>query len=583
MNCDLVTQLNHLKRSSIDSVDNANFRKNNDAYFHVRRPIEDELRELLREVNSSDKKRLVLLCGSAGDGKSHLLSYLWHSDADNENLLADFDNIYNDASTSKKPELTAIETLAEELKEFDDEHYGDGDGYKMILAINLGTLSNFIESAFASNYQQLKKYVEDQGIIAEYTSENRFDPESVFQYISFSDYHIFALTKDGATYHYLDQLIDKIVSSDGENPFEKAYLKCESCPHKQCCPIKDNFSFLRDENCKRTIEYCLLEVEFKDKYILSTRDILDFINRVIVPPDYQQVLDGMVSTDVNVQFASYVNSTLPSLLFEGDDSSTIFAALIKNDPLKDRDISIDREAIRIHSILDIKKEYLKITEGTPYTDLEKLDHWDVIGEKDPLKQMVFNFMVRLHAIKGDQIRNNEKDSFKEYLKCIYYQNTHQDSELAQLYNITSKAVMLWNGKFKENFLCIQNDDSPYWLLEHLKLKPVINISIAGAPQAETVRYSPVLKIALKEKNASDSDAVELNMDYSLFLLVIKMGTGYYPTAHDRNLHADFDNFIKKLSESGDMGSIINIQDKDSDTNYIFEYDAFGKYTFKVDQ
>ncbi len=120
-------------------------------------------------------------------------------------------------------------------------------------------------------------------------------------------------------------------------------------------------------------------------------------------------------------------------------------------------------------------------------------------------------------------------------------------------------------------------------MEHLKLKPVINISIAGAPQAETVRYSPVLKIALKEKNASDSDAVELNMDYSLFLLVIKMGTGYYPTAHDRNLHADFDNFIKKLSESGDMGSIINIQDKDSDTNYIFEYDAFGKYTFKVDQ
>ena len=410
MNCDLVTQLNHLKRSSIDSVDNANFRKNNDAYFHVRRPIEDELRELLREVNSSDKKRLVLLCGSAGDGKSHLLSYLWHSDADNENLLADFDNIYNDASTSKKPELTAIETLAEELKEFDDEHYGDGDGYKMILAINLGTLSNFIESAFASNYQQLKKYVEDQGIIAEYTSENRFDPESVFQYISFSDYHIFALTKDGATYHYLDQLIDKIVSSDGENPFEKAYLKCESCPHKQCCPIKDNFSFLRDENCKRTIEYCLLEVEFKDKYILSTRDILDFINRVIVPPDYQQVLDGMVSTDVNVQFASYVNSTLPSLLFEGDDSSTIFAALIKNDPLKDRDISIDREAIRIHSILDIKKEYLKITEGTPYTDLEKLDHWDVIGEKDPLKQMVFNFMVRLHAIKGDQIRIDKESS-----------------------------------------------------------------------------------------------------------------------------------------------------------------------------
>ena len=163
--CGLEKALSRLKRSSLESVDNADIAERDSAYFHVKRPIEEELRILLRKVNHENTKSLVMLCGSAGDGKSHLLSYLRHSDQDNENLLNESWYVYNDATESSAPELTSIQTLAEELIEFDDDHFQNNNPVKMILAINLGTLNNFIESAEGKKYSALKAYVIENGII----------------------------------------------------------------------------------------------------------------------------------------------------------------------------------------------------------------------------------------------------------------------------------------------------------------------------------------------------------------------------------------------------------------------------------
>ena len=58
------------------------------------------LSNALRKVNASGKKTLVLLCGSAGDGKSHLLSYL--KNLDEEHLIDDY-FVFNDATESSPP------------------------------------------------------------------------------------------------------------------------------------------------------------------------------------------------------------------------------------------------------------------------------------------------------------------------------------------------------------------------------------------------------------------------------------------------------------------------------------------------
>ena len=45
-------------------------------YMHVERTIQLELEKLLIDVKKDGKPSLILLCGSVGDGKSHLLAFM---------------------------------------------------------------------------------------------------------------------------------------------------------------------------------------------------------------------------------------------------------------------------------------------------------------------------------------------------------------------------------------------------------------------------------------------------------------------------------------------------------------------------
>ena len=124
MACAFIAELSKLRKKSIESVGNVTSFDEFKKYLHVLRPIETELRNLLKKITESNQKTLVLLCGSAGDGKSHLMSYLRH--ADSEHLLDSFE-LYNDATESSAPELTFDETLAERLAPFNDENYQIND------------------------------------------------------------------------------------------------------------------------------------------------------------------------------------------------------------------------------------------------------------------------------------------------------------------------------------------------------------------------------------------------------------------------------------------------------------------------
>ena len=66
--CKLTKELNRLRKSSSDSIDNVESFTQFKKYMHVIRKAEEDLRQILHSVNASGKKTLVLLCGSAGDG-----------------------------------------------------------------------------------------------------------------------------------------------------------------------------------------------------------------------------------------------------------------------------------------------------------------------------------------------------------------------------------------------------------------------------------------------------------------------------------------------------------------------------------
>ena len=129
MSCEFITQLKKLRKSAPESVDDANSLDPFKAYLHVENEVECNLRMLLRLVNGDLAKCLILVCGSAGDGKSHLVAYLKFTDP--ENLLEGY-SLYNDATESDAPTQAAFERMAKKLEPFDDVHYDNPDGTKMI-------------------------------------------------------------------------------------------------------------------------------------------------------------------------------------------------------------------------------------------------------------------------------------------------------------------------------------------------------------------------------------------------------------------------------------------------------------------
>jgi len=579
MACSFVSVLSKLRKLSMESVENTTSFDDFKKYLHVLRPVEEELRALLIRVNASKRKCLILLCGSAGDGKSHLLSYLRNADANH--LLDDFE-VYNDATESSAPLLTSIDTLAEKLVSFNDENCHIDDGFKMILAINLGTLNNFIESEKSSAFSELKKYVEANEIFSTYGCPNGYQESSVFQHVSFSDYQVFTLKEDGVGTEYLEELFSKVFYPDNANPFYKAYIGSTGCTLCQKCPVRHNFEFLSSLDHQKSIIKKIIEVVIKDKAIVSTREILNFIYDILVHPKFDTNLMCKAATSETKYLTNYIQYTTPMLMYELDDVSPLLNAIRKHDLLKIRQADKDVDMTRFHSLENIYETFMSATVNTSYEKLNETTKIAVLGGIKPeLKKLVYRFIVRTKDIKGEYLENEEQKLFSEYLQYLYYQNSGNERKLGKLYETTQRAIMSWDGQFDSDMICIDDSNEKFWVLEHLLLKPAI-YKIQVPKAGDIRRFSTTLKLRYRKASDVELETAEISVDYALFELISAMKDGYRPTVQDKNQHTDFVSFVQRLIEFGNKASRISLIPKDGEQDYkiVFEKNAFG-YSFRV--
>lgn len=579
MACSFISELSKLRKLSMESVENTASFDGFKQYLHVLRPVEEELRTLLNRVNSANKKTLILLCGSAGDGKSHLISYL--RNADSGHLLDAFE-LYNDATESSAPLLTSIDTLAEKLAPFNDDNYKNDDGFRMILAINLGTLNNFIESEKGQAFSALKKYVDENDIFSTLVRSNTYQDNSVFQHVSFSDYQVFSLKEDGVGTEYLEELLDKVFRNDEENPFFKAYTENSSCTLCQRCPVRHNFEFMSSPVHQKAIIKKIIEVVIKNKAIVSTREILNLMYDILVHPDFDYNTMCKAATSEAKYLTKYIQCTTPMLMYEFDDISPLVNAIRKHDLLKDRHADMDVDMTRFHSLENIYETFMAATADTPYAKLNDTTKIAVLGGiKAELKKLVYRFIVRTKDIKGEYPANEHQQLFDEYLQYLYYQNSGNEKKLGKLYDATKKAIMNWDGQFDSDTICIDDSNEKFWVLEQLLIKPAI-YKDRKPSTGEVLRFSTTLKLRYRKANDSDLETAEISMDYALFEMISAMKEGYRPTVQDKNQHADFVSFVQRLIEFGNKASRIVLIPKDNEHNHkiLFEKTDFG-YEFKV--
>lgn len=577
MACNFISVLSKLRKLSMESVENTASFDAFKKYLHVLRPVESDLRNLLSKVNAVNKKTLVLLCGSAGDGKSHLISYL--RNADDAHLLDSFE-LYNDATESSAPLLTSIDTLAEKLAPFNDENCSIDDGFKMILAINLGTLNNFIESEKGKGFSTLKKYVEAYDIFSTDIRPNSYHENSVFQHVSFSDYQIFTLTSNGVGTAYLENLFEKVFRQTDENPFYRAFSANDSCTLCQKCPVRHNFEFMIDPVHQKAVISKIVEVVIKDKAIVSTREILNLIYDLLVHPDFDyNAMCNVAASEVRY-LTKYIQCTTPMLMYEFDDISPLINTIRVHDRLKDRQAELDADMTRFHSLENIYESFMDATQDTPFAKLNDTTQIAIFGSIKPeLKKLVYRFIVRTRDLKGEFPATAQQRLFDEYIQHLYWQHSGNERKLLDLYKATQRAVLNWDGKFDSDTICIDDSNDKFWVLEELNISPC---PYGRTPEVgEVLRFSTTVKLRFK-KDSSDTQTAEISMNYTLFEMVSAMREGYRPTVQDKNQHTDFVSFVHRLIEFGNKASRISLIPKDGEHAYkiVFEKNAFG-YSFKV--
>lgn len=569
-NCKLVDELNRLRKSSRDSIDGigdfGDFKK----YMHISRNVEEELIEILHKIEVSGRKSLVLLCGSAGDGKSHLLSYL-----KNDLKLLDNYVVYNDATESSAPSKTAIETLSEALQGFSDKNL-DQPGKNFILAINLGVLSNFVESTYGEAFKQLREYVINSNILTNQLDEKGYEKNSAFQHVSFSDYHMYNLTMHGINPEYVERILEKIFHMGLENPFYDAYNKCKECPLSKKCPVKHNYEFFTNEKNRKYVANTLVEVIIKDKEILTTREILNYIYDIVVAQNFNHKKIAQSLTNEVSFLKEYISDITPSLMYEYTDKSVLLNQLQKYDPLLVRSEQADEDAISYYVSSDVSEEVISAIGKETYSKvLCQASAIEKINSDKVLKAQLFNILERLKKIKCDIIQDK---AYMSFLNALYYFNTGTTKKYGEIYEVVEDAIIQWCGNEEQDNICFDDSHDGIALYEHIEFEPYLDISGNVKKNDELQRF--VTFITVKYENKKTGEIISLDIDYSLYELIYKLAAGYIQTAEDRNNHADFISFIQKMLRTGSADKEIFLV-TDDNRKAIIEKTKFGVYKFKV--
>ncbi|QIZ08497.1 DNA phosphorothioation-dependent restriction protein DptF [Priestia megaterium] len=565
----LLYQLNKLRESSQGAVEGFKGLSEFKQYLHVKRSIEEKLEAHVRESAYVSGSKLIFLCGSVGDGKSHLLAHLATKMPEIMNRFKK----HNDATESFNPRKNSLDTLAEVLDAFSDNNIDTSDE-KLILAINLGVLNNFIESHYADQkYQKLKEFISSANVFEANTITIPLENEH-FVLVNFADYKTFELTVDGPVSSYLFELFQRITQQREDNPFYQAYLKDKE--ELKVNPLLINFEMFSGDSVQKQIIQLIIKTITKDKVIVSSRALLNFIYDILAPASVDEIRTS--------DFIDMLPSLLPNLLFEGIEKSHFLRMLANHDPIHRRIKGLDEKLISLNNAGSYYMFFRDVIyDPAAQNWMNLLEPIEEVGllDKDT-KRELSELFIRSTFLYESHLQNAFQDNvYSNYMKYLYAYNTDKKPMLQNLYYEIEKAIYLWKGSPKNNYLYIDDEGSNIRIAEPLHLKKA-PITIKNEKSDVVERFTPTLFLGFRCEPQPIVHEVEI--DLPLYGMVNRVLNGYRLNKKDREDSIQFIDFIEKLLPFGKQQEEILIRDNEHHLSFRLQFDAdFEVYSFSREQ
>ena len=587
--CRFIDEMEKLKSSSSSSVANEKFSAFN-GYMHIFSKMDERLSGVIQKA-AGYKKSLILVCGNSGDGKSHLIANQIDAQIIDQNQF----EIYIDATSSDKKGMKANVKLREKLEPFTDANILDGNEYRMIVAINLGVLNDFMKN-YENEFCLVQNYINDQGLFDNIPAwkfiEMQKQTEHADQYfighVDFTSFHRYELNADGLELSFIHGLLDKIIADDPANRMYQAFQQeCTGCPKRVSCPVYWNYSALvNDRRIRDYMIMILAKAIIKNNLSPSVRDINNFFHEVIIGNTFSSSMAEAKSVDRQVHFIH--NLTL-WLLFETTDGLTAFTA--KEDPLNDPERSCDSQIISLNLKRDLKKWLLE--EAVPKNDLFKQIYSNIIfceskfakvyrDNEKSIKRDIYKYYIRYCQME-DPVKD---ERFISFLKILYEYNRGNEKACAELISLVKECVYLWNGRLGDNSggivkngVIFGKGTDKYYLYKNIEVQFIRNPGIKPIrDEADFPNFTTTMRFNFTLDKRSKK-IIPLDIDYELYAFLLEVKKGYTPTDSDRKANVKYDSFVRNLIKASESDLYVYAKTGKGDT-YKISCDEFDRYVFE---
>lgn len=523
-----LNNIQNLSITSKEAIVNAEKFNHFSKYIHIKRDIEDTLLDACKDLKSKDSG-LILLVGSVGDGKSHLLAYL------NNEYPELFENtiIHNDATESNNPSLTAAETLELILSDVYKKNK------KIIIAINIGMLHNFY--SYLQKNQSLtsfQRFIDDTGILDTETDNqhNFVSPNfSNHSIVSFINEQRININNGKVDNDFYSELIDRIFFESMENPIYASFIEDNGPNRKES--LYKNYSLLLNKKVQQAIIYMLNLIQIQEKRILTARSVLNFIYDIIVPP---QINNESHST------------LLASLLFDSYEKSRILESIHHHDPSQNmiqRFESLNMQIYNTDNLVDICRNLFKEDFPTVESTILYLSNLNNHPKK-------YSIIVRLYFLF-----NHEEFISENYLRYLKILEKEDKSILKSFLRDLEYVIYQWNGTPATDFLY----KKPWNTKDNIRIGIEF---ICKFKDLVVKRNSLFVSIYNENEDNSRHQPYKLEIDYPLFILIQKIASGYMIKNEDRNNAINFNEFIEDIIEN--TVSMKNTIIKSNTSNKLFK-------------
>ncbi len=584
--CQFIEVMERLKSSSNLSVANDKF-SNFNKYMHIASKMDDRLKVVISKASAKNKS-LVLVCGNSGDGKSHLIANFISQGIIDTNKF----DVYIDATSSDKKGKRANEKLREKLDAFSDQKLDDGIAYRLIVAINLGVLNDFIKN-YEDEYTQLKEYVDKQGLFDNIPAwkfiqmENETEEAKLYcmGHVDFTSFHRYEINSQGADISFFSELLNKIVSNDKENSIYQAHSTgCANCLHRSHCPVYWNYRELAGNvQLRDHVVNVLSKAIIKGNLSPSVREVNDFYYEIIIGRTFDE---NAMSRSVN-RLIHFVKNITLWLLYESTEGLLQYTS--KEDVLGDVSRKCDKQIISLNlkpdfeswlqeSAIEVSPIFVQIFNDILYCQTSNAKKYKE-NEQD-IKQAIFKLYIRSTNLSYAQA----DERYHDYLKYLFYYNTGAEDKCKDVIQLVEECVYLWNGRLGDksgtnikNGVIVSRASSKFYLFKKMDIKFVKNTQIVQLDaNSEFPNFSSTMRFGFKLKDGKN--IVSLDIDYELYSFLLEVKAGFIPTNTDKKCNVKYDTFVRKLISESDSDTYVYARGEEGKT-YRISKDDFDNYTF----